>query len=165
MQVDFRATSGVAASTTSGGLFSAVDLAATASNFDQFSSQLPEMSCAEAEARICSNLKYIMQSVDLDAVTSRDIRERLEQRLAQPLGAYKEFIDRNMLVILGQLDKPSRIFDYLYLGTEWNASNWEELKSNRYACNCCFHHVLNFLFFTFFSVFRRKNQSEKFKHF
>ena len=38
-----------------------------------------------------------------------------------------------MLVILGQLDKPSRIFDYLYLGTEWNASNWEELRQNKYG--------------------------------
>uniref|UniRef100_A0A183CSU4 DSPc domain-containing protein n=1 Tax=Globodera pallida TaxID=36090 RepID=A0A183CSU4_GLOPA len=24
----------------------------------------------------------------------------------------------------------SKIFEYLYLGTEWNASNWEELKEN-----------------------------------
>lgn len=43
---------------------------------------------------------------------------------------YKEFIEYEMLMILGQMDKPSKIFDYLYLGTEWNASNLEELTAN-----------------------------------
>lgn len=43
----------------------------------------------------------------------------------------QEFINRQMLVILGLMDKPSRIFDYLYLGTEWNASNLEELRQNK----------------------------------
>ena len=36
-----------------------------------------------------------------------------------------------MIVIMGQMDAASRIFDYLYLGTEWNASNWEELEANK----------------------------------
>lgn len=35
------------------------------------------------------------------------------------------------------MEPSSKIFDYLYLGTEWNASNWEELEAN----NCRF--VLN----------------------
>jgi len=35
------------------------------------------------------------------------------------------------------MEPPSKIFDYLYLGTEWNASNWEELQAN----NCRF--ILN----------------------
>lgn len=84
------------------------------------------------ERKIRHNLRYIMQSVDLDNVTSKDIRTRLLERLKiDSLSDYKEFIDREMLVILGQMDKPSKIFDYLYLGTEWNASNWDELKSNR----------------------------------
>ena len=33
-----------------------------------------------------------------------------------------------MLKILGQMDEASKILDYLYLGSEWNASNFEELK-------------------------------------
>lgn len=48
------------------------------------------------------------------------------------LKEYKEFIDHEMLIILGQMDKPSQIFDYLYLGTEWNASNWDELRTNKF---------------------------------
>lgn len=79
-------------------------------------------------------LKQIMQTVDLDEVTSGDIRRRLSEQYKMPVKEYKDFIDREMLVILGQLEKPSKIFDYLYLGTEWNASNWEELKKNRYFC-------------------------------
>lgn len=55
----------------------------------------------------------------------------LQARLEQPLDEYKESIDQEMLVILGQLDRPSRIFDHLYLGTEWNASNYDELLQNK----------------------------------
>uniref|UniRef100_A0A914HFH5 protein-serine/threonine phosphatase n=1 Tax=Globodera rostochiensis TaxID=31243 RepID=A0A914HFH5_GLORO len=84
----------------------------------------------ETEARIKAALKHIMQSVDLDEVTSQDIRRRLNEQIIVDLRRHKEFIDHQMLVILGQLDKPSKIFEYLYLGTEWNASNWEELKEN-----------------------------------
>jgi protein phosphatase slingshot len=36
-----------------------------------------------------------------------------------------------MIIIMGQMDAASKIFDYLYLGTEWNASNWEELEANK----------------------------------
>ena len=46
----------------------------------------------------------------------------------------KEFIEIEMLVILGQMEKPSQIFDYLYLGNEWNASNYDELMSNEFVC-------------------------------
>lgn len=66
-------------------------------------------------------------------VTSKDIRIKLEEKLKIELSEYKEFIDREMLVILGQMEKPSKITDYLFLGTEWNASNWEELKENKYV--------------------------------
>ena len=50
------------------------------------------------------------------------------------LREYKSFIDQEMLLILGQLDSPSEIFDFLYLGSEWNASNLDELKHNGCAC-------------------------------
>ncbi|XP_015671243.1 protein phosphatase Slingshot homolog 1-like [Protobothrops mucrosquamatus] len=46
------------------------------------------------------------------------------------LKEFKEFIDNEMLLILGQMDKPSLIFDHLYLGSEWNASNLEELQGS-----------------------------------
>lgn len=111
------------------------DLKATASCFSEDDS-FPSSSSTtidSLEQKIRSHLRYIMQSVDLDNVTSKDIRKRLLDCLKiDSLAEYKEFIDREMLVILGQMDKPTKIFDYLYLGTEWNASNWNELKANRF---------------------------------
>lgn len=88
---------------------------------------------AHTEDLMRRELREIMQSVDLEEVTSSDIRQRLEEKVGFVVKPYKDFIDREMLVIMGQLDKPSKIFDYLYLGTEWNASNWDELKGNRFV--------------------------------
>lgn len=49
------------------------------------------------------------------------------------LGEYKSFIDQEMLVILGQMDAATEIFPHVYLGSEWNASNLEELNKNGYV--------------------------------
>lgn len=82
---------------------------------------------------IRSTLKEIMMSVDLDEVTSKYIRGRLEEDLDMDLGEFKPFIDQEMLTILGQMDAPTEIFDHVYLGSEWNASNLEELQKNGYV--------------------------------
>jgi len=83
----------------------------------------------ETKELIKTKLKEIMTSVDLDEVTSKVIRTKLEQELDRELTDFKSFIDEEMLVILGQLDTATEIFPYLYLGSEWNASNLEELKA------------------------------------
>lgn len=82
-----------------------------------------------------------MMSVDLDEVTSKYIRGRLEEDLDMDLGEFKPFIDQEMLTILGQMDAPTEIFDHVYLGSEWNASNLEELQKNGYICT--YHRYLN----------------------
>lgn len=84
----------------------------------------------ETECVIRCTLKEIMMSVDLDEVTSKAIRGRLEEELDMDLAEYKSFIDHEMLTILGQMDAPTEIFDHVYLGSEWNASNLEELQRN-----------------------------------
>jgi len=84
----------------------------------------------ETERVIRTALKEIMMSVDLDEVTSKYIRGRLEEHLDMDLGEFKSFIDEEMLVILGQMDSPTEIFEHVYLGSEWNASNLEELQRN-----------------------------------
>ncbi|XP_044753913.1 protein phosphatase Slingshot isoform X3 [Coccinella septempunctata] len=91
----------------------------------------------ETERVIRSTLKEIMMSVDLDEVTSKYIRTRLEEELDVDLGEYKSFIDQEMLTILGQMDAPTEIFEHVYLGSEWNASNFEELRKNGVG------HILN----------------------
>lgn len=84
----------------------------------------------ETERVIRCTLKEIMMSVDLDEVTSKAIRGRLEDELDMDLAEFKPFIDQEMLTILGQMDAPTEIFDHVYLGSEWNASNLEELQRN-----------------------------------
>ncbi|XP_023720317.1 uncharacterized protein LOC111871434 isoform X3 [Cryptotermes secundus] len=91
----------------------------------------------ETERVIRCTLKEIMMSVDLDEVTSKYIRGRLEEDLDMDLGEFKPFIDQEMLTILGQMDAATEIFDHVYLGSEWNASNFEELQKNGV------HHILN----------------------
>ncbi|KAL7839495.1 hypothetical protein SRHO_G00261530 [Serrasalmus rhombeus] len=80
------------------------------------------------ECLIKTKLRSIMMFQDLENVTSKEIRNELEQHMNCNLKEYKEFIDNEMLLILGQMDKATLIFDHLYLGSEWNASNLEELQ-------------------------------------
>ncbi|EMP37156.1 Protein phosphatase Slingshot like protein 1 [Chelonia mydas] len=82
------------------------------------------------ERVIKAKLRSIMMSKDLENVTSKEIRNELEKQMNCNLKEFKEFIDNEMLLILGQMDKPSLIFDHLYLGSEWNASNLEELQGS-----------------------------------
>ncbi|XP_037068785.1 protein phosphatase Slingshot-like [Pollicipes pollicipes] len=84
----------------------------------------------ETQRVIRARLREIMLSVDLDQVTSKELRTRLEDEMECSLKEFKGFIDAEMLVIMGQMDHASRIFDHLYLGSEWNASDIEELKRN-----------------------------------
>ncbi|XP_023321112.1 protein phosphatase Slingshot homolog 2 [Eurytemora carolleeae] len=86
---------------------------------------------------IKSTLREIMKTVNLDEITSKCIRIRLEEELNQKLDSLKAFIDEEILLILGQMDPASKVFDFLYLGSEWNASNLEELNSNGVT------HILN----------------------
>ncbi|XP_031627862.1 protein phosphatase Slingshot homolog 2 [Contarinia nasturtii] len=84
----------------------------------------------ETERVIRTTLKEIIVQLDLDEVTSKFIRTKLEEHLDMNLTEYKSYIDEEMLKILKQLDAPTKIFDHVYLGSEWNASNLEELQKN-----------------------------------
>ncbi|XP_069028976.1 protein phosphatase Slingshot homolog 1 [Embiotoca jacksoni] len=89
------------------------------------------------ECLIKAKLRNIMTFQDLENITSKEIRTELEQHMSCNLKEYKEFIDNEMLLILGQMDKPTLIFDHVYLGSEWNASNLEELR------DCGVGYILN----------------------
>ena len=84
-----------------------------------------------------NELRRIMKTSNLDTITSKKIRKELEQDLNQNLENYKSFIDKEILLILGQMDSASCILEHLYLGSEWNASNLEELQTNGIT------HILN----------------------
>ncbi|XP_067347718.1 protein phosphatase Slingshot homolog 2b isoform X2 [Channa argus] len=82
------------------------------------------------ERRIKASLREIMTQKDLENVTSKEIRTELEMHMTCNLREFKEFIDNEMIVILGQMDSPTEIFDHVFLGSEWNASNLEELQKS-----------------------------------
>ncbi|XP_014069493.2 protein phosphatase Slingshot homolog 2 isoform X1 [Salmo salar] len=89
------------------------------------------------ERLIKTRLREIMMQKDLENVTSKEIRTELEMQMVCNLREFKEFIDNEMIVILGQMDSPTEIFEHVYLGSEWNASNLEELQNSgvRYILN------------------------------
>lgn len=43
------------------------------------------------------------------------IRTELEMQMVCNLREFKEFIDNEMIVILGQMDSPTEIFEHVYL--------------------------------------------------
>lgn len=59
-----------------------------------------------------------MLHCDLEEVTSLQLRRKLEEEMERDLKEYRGFLDQQMLVILGQLEKPSQIHEYLYLVSE-----------------------------------------------
>uniref|UniRef100_A0A8C9YT76 protein-serine/threonine phosphatase n=1 Tax=Sander lucioperca TaxID=283035 RepID=A0A8C9YT76_SANLU len=82
------------------------------------------------EVLIKEHLRDIMRTEDLDNLTSKMVHSALETRIGFDMRPFKEYIDNEILVTMAQMDKPSKIFDYLYLGSEWNAANFEELQKN-----------------------------------
>ncbi|XP_061595742.1 protein phosphatase Slingshot homolog 2b isoform X2 [Cololabis saira] len=82
------------------------------------------------ERQIKTRLREIMMQKDLENVTCKEIRTELEMHMTCNLREFKEFIDNEMIVILGQMDSPTEIFDHVFLGSEWNASNLEELQKS-----------------------------------
>ncbi|XP_066043425.1 protein phosphatase Slingshot homolog 3 isoform X2 [Chamaea fasciata] len=94
---------------------------------------MPELS----EQAVRALLREVMAAADLENVTSKEVREELERRTGHSLAEHKDFIDNEMLLVLAQMDRPSRVFPHLFLGSEWNAANLEELQQNRVT------HILN----------------------
>ncbi|XP_040028462.2 protein phosphatase Slingshot homolog 3 isoform X1 [Gasterosteus aculeatus] len=82
------------------------------------------------EGLIKEHLRDIMRTEDLDNLTSKMVHSTLETRIGFDMRPFKEYIDNEILVTMAQMNKPSKIFDYLYLGSEWNAANIEELQKN-----------------------------------
>uniref|UniRef100_A0A4W5P4L3 protein-serine/threonine phosphatase n=1 Tax=Hucho hucho TaxID=62062 RepID=A0A4W5P4L3_9TELE len=82
------------------------------------------------ERLIKTRLREIMMHKDLENVTCKEIRTELEVHMVCNLCEFKEYIDNEMILILGQMDSPTEIFDHVYLGSEWNASNLEELQNS-----------------------------------
>ena len=66
--------------------------------------------------------------------TDTQVTSAAKDREKEELVTSKQEAD---VLVLGQMDPASKIFDFLYLGSEWNASNLEELTANGVT------HILN----------------------
>ena len=75
------------------------------------------------EKLLVNKLRDIMLQMDLEEVTSKQLRIQLEQEVKMELSEYKGFLDQEMLRILGQMERPSEIFGYLYLVSYLISSN------------------------------------------
>lgn len=75
---------------------------------------------------------------DYGSMSSVSIREMLERELKLKLDNFKKFIDATIFQFYNQLvESATEILPYLYLGTEWNASNYDSLIRDRVT------HILN----------------------
>ena len=69
-----------------------------------------------------------MLEQDLEETTSRQLRLLLENEVGMELKEYREFLDRQMLRILGQMERPSQIYDYLFLVRVWGVCPCEGVE-------------------------------------
>ncbi|XP_065055232.1 uncharacterized protein LOC135683809 isoform X2 [Rhopilema esculentum] len=97
--------------------------------FDLVLSEQEQSEQAIVKKLVRSKLKEVMIRVDIDEITCRQIRIICEDELGMDLSEFKSFLDIEMFTILGQMDSASKIFDYLYLGSEWNASDLPQLQA------------------------------------
>lgn len=92
----------------------------------------------ETKRNIRITLKFVMSKMDLDIATPKQIQDAvMEQMPGIELGRYKKYIDTEMLTVLGEMECSACILDFLFLGSEWNAANIDELKQNGIT------HILN----------------------
>ena len=84
------------------------------------------------EVRLVDEVRSIIQRThDLDNLSIRDVIDELNASLgAEAVAKFrKAYIDETIMVIVGQQEPPSLMLaDWLYLGSEYNASNFAELQ-------------------------------------
>lgn len=76
-------------------------------------------------------IKKILVKFNIDEISMKDVYEGLEEMYGKDIvgerGFSKSLIDKLTMRAVGQVDPPSQIIEGLYLGTEYNASNKQEL--------------------------------------
>ncbi|XP_077594070.1 protein phosphatase Slingshot homolog 1 [Stigmatopora nigra] len=97
----------------------------------------PDRPKETTESLLKAKLREMVAFIDLESITSEEIVKELEQEINSDLRQFKELIDTEMLVLLGQMAKATPIFDHVYLGSQWSASDLEELR------DCGVGYILN----------------------
>jgi len=52
---------------------------------------------------------------NLEEVSVKQLKKKVEEAVAMDLQPYNAFLDQQMMIILKQMEKPSKIYNYLYL--------------------------------------------------
>ncbi|OXB51253.1 UNVERIFIED_CONTAM: hypothetical protein H355_001464, partial [Colinus virginianus] len=72
------------------------------------------------ESVVRALLRDVLTAAELETVTSKEVRTELERRVGHSLEQHKDFIDNEMLLVLAQMDRASRVFPHVYLvGMGW----------------------------------------------
>eukprot|EP00111_Clytia_hemisphaerica_P019388 TCONS_00057231-protein len=88
----------------------------------------PDPEKEKIKKKIRTKLREIMRHLNLDEVSTKQVRDLCEKEIGFSLQNYKIYVSDQILVVMGQMDSASQILDYLYLGSEWNASDLVGLK-------------------------------------
>jgi len=78
------------------------------------------------------------------------VREKLQESMKVDMREYRALINEEMLIVMRQMDSASRILSYLYLGSEWNASDLDELQENRLLSDQTDSHFIIIIWFFIF---------------
>eukprot|EP00117_Sycon_ciliatum_P047646 scpid71138/ scgid34015/ Protein phosphatase Slingshot homolog 1; SSH-like protein 1 len=70
------------------------------------------------------------EAEELENFSSKALRELCEKEMGRCLVDFRGHIDNLILEYMGRADKASEIFDFLYLGSEWNASDLDFMTEN-----------------------------------
>ena len=81
--------------------------------------------------------EILRQEDDIENISTKDVRQKLEKILNMEIKERKEYVNYQIMTIVGQMDPPTKITENIYLGSEWNASNKREM--NRLGIT----HILN----------------------
>ena len=85
--------------------------------------------------------EFVSRCTDPDSLTVEEILIHVEETYGKQIigkfGYSKAMIDRIVYRAIGELDPPTQIFENLFLGSEYNASNFNELKNLKIT------HILN----------------------
>jgi len=95
----------------------------------------------DAESRqtktdIVESIRNALVGCDLETITCKDVYGCVDEEFGSTVRSeYKRFIDEKMIMVMGQMEEASEVFDnFLFLGSEWNAGNMKELETNSIDC-------------------------------
>lgn len=100
-----------------------------AGNNNSLTKQQKSSATPRASDKVLTKLwKLIKDQKDLTKLSTNSIRLELEAELSNELKEQEKTIRSQINALIGQIEKPTLITEHIYIGSEWNSSNKEELE-------------------------------------